>query len=818
MAGAEPAIAAAEPDDVANAREEEAFDAGMRQNAMEFDAADANRDTKLSYDEFCAMIREREEGEHTEEELRARFTSIDENNNNRIDLDEYIFFSLRDSLARSSSRVVDLFREWDEDESGSVDLREFRKAIGALGFDAPREEVEAVFKQLDKDGSGSIQYKELNAMLRVGAGSALDAALLPGAAGEISIASENRHALRRGKMSGTKGGVLATSVKLAPAADGQSVVDQLVEILNQNAVRVIDLFRSWDDDGNGKINAKEFRQAITGLGYSAPRADLDKLFSMLDKDGGGEIEYSELNQALRRGNEAMIAPELRAGAAGAIELKAKNKSSRDLAAGVAQEPAPHAWKGRRPMPRFAAHAVAYAAVSAAHMRLAKARREAPPRPPPSPRPTSAAADRGAIPPGHSSDPHRNRWLASAVGPRPHSAPPSLGVTAQHTLEVDIEHCILADLPGGDDANAANAADDAGGGGSEYRRRAEAICGILTHQACVGGGKLVVVCNRGCEDATQKPFGPGLIPGAPSHDGSRCCTGIDGPPFPKCPRCSRGRFGISSYPRTGAFELSLTLIHSPVPSELADDDSKMDEEIFQRVSTPRTYRYGPVRLTSRLASQQWPSDATLIRRFREQVAVLLGTRGGAVPDPWPYHRAGKTLFAHVKNLPTMQGQAAELSPRGKGVLAAPSHREVPKPPNQQQQQKQQGGKPLQKGAPAAPPPPPKPPPPRLRSDRFIRKIDPGVRDLRDSTWEWTDEEAKAYDKAIKAGAVLELESWLGKATINQCRDLYKFKVADALRGALQFRPRRKDDVLNVNLPIASAAGIFSTAPKALRPGG
>ena len=52
----------AEPDDVGNEEEEEAFDVGMRQNAMEYDAADVNKDTKLDFGEFSAMIRERESG------------------------------------------------------------------------------------------------------------------------------------------------------------------------------------------------------------------------------------------------------------------------------------------------------------------------------------------------------------------------------------------------------------------------------------------------------------------------------------------------------------------------------------------------------------------------------------------------------------------------------------------------------------------------------------------------------------------------------------------------------------------------------------
>ena len=47
-------------------------------------------------------------------------------------MNEYVRYSLRDSLARSTVRVIDLFREWDEDGDGSVSKKEFRKAMPML--------------------------------------------------------------------------------------------------------------------------------------------------------------------------------------------------------------------------------------------------------------------------------------------------------------------------------------------------------------------------------------------------------------------------------------------------------------------------------------------------------------------------------------------------------------------------------------------------------------------------------------------------------------------------------------------------------------
>jgi len=73
---------------------------------------------------------------------------------------------LRDALVANSMRVIDLFREWDEDGNGMVDKGEFRKAMPMLGLHATREHIDALFDTFDSDGSGEIGFKELNRLLR----------------------------------------------------------------------------------------------------------------------------------------------------------------------------------------------------------------------------------------------------------------------------------------------------------------------------------------------------------------------------------------------------------------------------------------------------------------------------------------------------------------------------------------------------------------------------------------------------------------------------------------------------------------------------
>jgi hypothetical protein len=84
------------------------------------------------------------------------------------------------------------------------------------------------------------------------------------------------------------------------ASEEVSVQEQLSNALAKHQVKLIDLFREWDDDGNGALDKKELRQAVAALGYDAPRAEVDALFESIDTDGSGWVEYEELKKAIGR--------------------------------------------------------------------------------------------------------------------------------------------------------------------------------------------------------------------------------------------------------------------------------------------------------------------------------------------------------------------------------------------------------------------------------------------------------------------------------------------------------------------------------------
>ena len=68
----------------------------------------------------------------------------------------------------------------------------------------------------------------------------------------------------------------------------------------KNRVRVIDLFSSWDADGNGIVTASEFRRAFEYMGYEAAPSAIDTLFRSFDANESGSLDFSELNAQLRR--------------------------------------------------------------------------------------------------------------------------------------------------------------------------------------------------------------------------------------------------------------------------------------------------------------------------------------------------------------------------------------------------------------------------------------------------------------------------------------------------------------------------------------
>ena len=192
------------------------------------------------------------------------------------DSDKSVADQLRDALSQSSTRVIELFRDWDTDGNGMVSKEEFHEAMGLLGFNVPAKDIDILFDSWDPDGSGVLSLDELKHELRDHK-----------TAARISE-FKAREAKRKSRLQG---------LDIDEDSD-KSVAEQLREALAKSAVRVIDLFNDWDTDGNGKISKEEFRKAMGLLGFNVPAEDIDALFDSWDPDGSGVLSLGELDKQL----------------------------------------------------------------------------------------------------------------------------------------------------------------------------------------------------------------------------------------------------------------------------------------------------------------------------------------------------------------------------------------------------------------------------------------------------------------------------------------------------------------------------------------
>ena len=228
---------------------------------------------------------------------------------------------LRDALLSNLPRVIDVFREFDQNGDGKVSRHEFGLVLpmmlyGDLGTITDAQ-LNLLFDGIDKDKSGTVELKELNKLLRSGNDVRLSNELQPGGAGTIEMQSKNKIALRNGKQQPPK------------ALTKGASVEELQSELTNNLTRVIDLFRIFDRNGDGNVSASEFRAALPLLGYDASCLPLiDQIFQRIDADSSGSITYDELRRSLRTvPKEVQLAPELQPGAVGVIETESKNAIS-----------------------------------------------------------------------------------------------------------------------------------------------------------------------------------------------------------------------------------------------------------------------------------------------------------------------------------------------------------------------------------------------------------------------------------------------------------------------------------------------------------
>ena len=135
--------------------------------------------------------------------------------------------------------AFDLF---DTDGSGTIDAKELKVAMRALGFEPKKEEIRKMIADADRDGSGVIDFPEFLDMM---------------------------------------------TQKMAER-------DPREEMLKA--------FRLFDDDESGKISFKNLKRVAKELGENMTDDEIQEMIDEADRDGDGEIGEEEFMRIMKKTN------------------------------------------------------------------------------------------------------------------------------------------------------------------------------------------------------------------------------------------------------------------------------------------------------------------------------------------------------------------------------------------------------------------------------------------------------------------------------------------------------------------------------------
>ncbi|KAL8616816.1 Centrin-1 [Nucella lapillus] len=136
--------------------------------------------------------------------------------------------------------IREAFDLFDADGSGTIDAKELKVAMRALGFEPKKEEIKKMIAEIDKEGTGTIDFNDF-----------------------LTIMTQK-----------------------------MSEKDAKEEILKA--------FRLFDDDETGKISFRNLKRVAKELGENLTDEELQEMIDEADRDGDGEINQEEFLRIMKK--------------------------------------------------------------------------------------------------------------------------------------------------------------------------------------------------------------------------------------------------------------------------------------------------------------------------------------------------------------------------------------------------------------------------------------------------------------------------------------------------------------------------------------
>lgn len=138
-------------------------------------------------------------------------------------------------MAESLSQLRHIFERFDMDSDGSLTILELAALLRSLGLKPSGDQVHVLLGNMDANGNGLVEFDEL-----------------------VNV--------------------------ILPDMNGDALINQ---------EQLLEVFRSFDRDGNGYITAAELAGAMAKMGQPLTYKELREMIKEADADGDGMISFNE---------------------------------------------------------------------------------------------------------------------------------------------------------------------------------------------------------------------------------------------------------------------------------------------------------------------------------------------------------------------------------------------------------------------------------------------------------------------------------------------------------------------------------------------
>lgn len=183
----------------------------------------------------------------------------------------------REALFERRSKMGDMFKSVDLNNTGTVSLEEFLHALEGAGMpvghgldraraNVTEQDAARILSYFDRDGNGTLRYNEFMRLLQ----------------GTIDIAPTPSQGFRGSPDELSATGMLRQAVGIGRSGD------------DRDMQKIKDAFRSWDANSDGVISEREMSAVLKACNPGFTSAQVHKIFKAADANSDGIISWEEM--------------------------------------------------------------------------------------------------------------------------------------------------------------------------------------------------------------------------------------------------------------------------------------------------------------------------------------------------------------------------------------------------------------------------------------------------------------------------------------------------------------------------------------------